>query len=117
MASWPGAKPPATSSLRKENRAEPEPLLAGVTCQKRRTALGGSAPQLLYGSEPPAAVLAFVLPNAALRPARRTVSTPRPSAKLNGPAVVVRSWVRLCRIWPLLVDVPLTVRTNVPVSR
>ena len=77
--------------------------MAGVTCQKRRTALGGSAPQLLYGFEPPAAVLAVVLPNAALRPDRRTVSTPRPSAKLKGPGVVLRTWVRLCRIWPLLV--------------
>ena len=91
--------------------------MVGVTCQKRRTAFGGSAPQLLYGFEPPAAVLAVVLPNAALRPDRRTVSTPRPSAKLNAPAMVLRTWVRLCRIWPLLVYAPLTVRTNVVVSR
>src|SRR5688572_9128320 len=117
MASWSVARPPATSSLRKENRAEPEPLVAGVTCQKRRTALEGSAPQLLYGFAPPAAVLAVVLPNTALRPDRRTVSTPRPSAKLNAPGVVLRSWVWLCRIWPLLVYAPLTVRTNVVVSR
>src|SRR4051794_20600692 len=117
MASWSVARPPATSSLRKENRAEPEPLLAGVICPKRWTALAGSAPQLLYGSEPPAAVLAVVLPNAELRPDRRTVSAPRPSAKLNGPAVVLSACGWLCRIWPLLVYVPLTVRTNVVVSR
>ena len=109
-------RPPATSSLRNENRARPEPLLAGVTCQKRRTGLGGSAVQLLNGFAPPAAMLAVVLPSAALRPDRRTVSMPRASAKLNGPAVPLRTWVWLCRIWPLLVYAPLTVMTNVVVS-
>src|SRR3954465_10867562 len=130
MASWSVARPPTTSSSRKENRARAEPLVAGVTCQKRGTAVGGGVPcqrggagwggsappQLLYGSGPPAAVLAVVLPNAELRPDRRTVFTPRPSAKLNGPTVVLRTCVTLCRIWPLLVYVPLTVRTNVVVS-
>src|SRR3954470_14804438 len=92
MASWSVARPPASSSARKETGARAEPLVAGVTCQKRWTALGGSAPQLLYGSGPPAAVLAVTLPNAELRPDRRTVVTPRPSAKLNGPTVVFRTW-------------------------
>src|SRR5215218_5904794 len=117
MASWSDVNPPATSSLRNENLATPDPSAAGVTCQKRRTALAGSAPQLLYGFEPPAAVLAVVLPNAALRLEKRTVSTPRPSTKLNGPAVVLRGWLELCRIWPLLVYAPPTVSTNVAVSR
>src|SRR5215212_2766855 len=117
MASWSDVNPPATSSLRNENRATPDPPASGVTCQKRRTALAGRAPQLLYGFEPPAAVLAVVLPNAALRLDKRTVWTPRPSAKSNGPAVVLRSWFELCRIWPLSVYAPPTVRTNVAVSR
>src|SRR5215212_1141407 len=98
MASWPDVSPPATSSLRNENLATPDPLDAGVTCQKRRTALAGSAPQLLYGFEPPAAVSAVVLPNAALRLDKRTVWTPRPSTKSNGPAVVLTGWFKLCRI-------------------
>ena len=72
--------------------ALPEPLLAGVTCQNRPTGLGGSAPQLLYGFEPPADVLTVVLPSAPLRPDRRTVSTPTPSTKLNGPAGVLKAW-------------------------
>src|SRR3954452_16472589 len=103
MASWSVVRPPATSLFGTENRARAEPVVPGVACQKRRTAVGGSAPQLLYGFEPPAAVLAVVLPNAALRPDRRTVSTPRPSAKVNGPRVELRACVALCRIWPLLV--------------
>src|SRR3954453_22944269 len=117
MASWSEVNPPATSSSRNENRATPDPLASGVTCQKRRTALAGSAPQLLYGSEPPAAVLVVVLPNAALRLDMRIVWTPRPSTKLNGPAVVLSGWFKLCRIWPLLVYAPPTVRANVAVSR
>src|SRR3954471_5857588 len=96
-------RPPATSSLRKENRATPEPLVPGVTCQKRLTAFAGSAPQLLYGSDPPAAVLAVVLPKAVSRPERRALSTPTPSANVKGPAVLARDCVRLCRICPLLV--------------
>src|SRR5689334_5753332 len=102
MTSCSAVRPPVTSSFRNENRAKPEPLLAVVTCQKRRTALAGSAPQLLYGFEPPAAVLVFVLPNAALRADSRSVSTPTPSMKVNGPVVVFSAWLTLWRIWPLL---------------
>src|SRR5215208_7208471 len=98
MTRSPADRPPVTSSVRNENRAKPEPAVAGVACQKRRTALGGSAPQLLYGFEPPDAVLTVVLPNATLRPDTRSASTPRPSAKLNGPAGVLRVCVWLCRI-------------------
>src|SRR4051794_6242802 len=108
--------PPDTSSLRKENRANAAPLVPGVTCQNRRTGLGGSTPQLLYGSEPPDAVLAVVLANAALSPDTRTVSTPRPSANVNGPVVVLSTWAALCRICPLFVYVPPRVTTNVVVS-
>jgi hypothetical protein len=47
--------------------------------------------QLVYGFAPPAAVLAVVFPNAVLSPESLTVSMPRPSAKLKGPGVVLRT--------------------------
>src|SRR4029079_3407936 len=78
---------------------------------------GGSAPQSLYGFAPPAAVLAVVPPKAVLRSDRRTACTPMPSPKPNGPAVVLRAWVAVCLIWPLLVYVPPRVTANDAVSR
>jgi hypothetical protein len=108
--------PPGTSSLRKEKRAVAVPPVAGVTCQKRWIGLGGSPVQVLYGFEPPAAEFAVVLPKAPLRPARRAVSTPSPSTKVNGPRLLFTAWLWLCRIWPLFVYAPVSVRTKVVVS-